>query len=105
MTTPGGQALKVEPSVLRSTGAQFERVGDTLSDLRAGEPLSAAAAGVSQLATGPACLKAAENIATQMKSLADGAHSYGNSLETAAQQYESTDQASAGALATVSFSN
>jgi hypothetical protein len=103
MTTPGGQVLKVEPSVLRSTGAQFERVGDKLSDQRADVPLSSAASGVSQLATGPACLKAAENIATQMKSLADGARTYGRSLESAAQQYVSTDDASAGALGTVRF--
>ncbi|WP_319450282.1 MULTISPECIES: type VII secretion target [unclassified Mycobacterium] len=87
MTTPGGPVLKVEPSVLRSTGAQFEHVGNELSDLRADEPLHNAASGVAQLATGPACLTAAENIATQMKSLADGARTYGQSLESAAQQY------------------
>jgi hypothetical protein len=103
VTTPGGQVLKVDPRVLRSTGAQFERVGDKFVELRADEPLSDAAAGVSQLATGPACLKAQENIATQMKSLADGARTYGNNLENAAQQYESTDQGSAGSLRQAGF--
>jgi hypothetical protein len=90
--TTGGPVLKVEPSVLRSTGELFEHVGDELSDLRADGPLRNATLGVSQLATGPACLTAAENIATQMKSLADGARTYGQSVESAAQQYQSTDQ-------------
>jgi uncharacterized protein YukE len=49
-------------------------------------------------------LQAAENIATQMKSLADGARAYGQNLENAAQQYQSTDQSSAEPLDTVSFS-
>jgi hypothetical protein len=52
---------------------QFERVGVKFFDLRADEALSSAASGVSQLATGPARTRAQENIATQMKSLADGA--------------------------------
>jgi hypothetical protein len=75
-----------------------------LSELPADEPLLNAASGVSQLATSPACLKAAENIATQMKSLADGARISGQNLQDVAQQYELTDQSSAEALGTVSVS-
>jgi uncharacterized protein YukE len=59
---------------------------------------------VAQLGTGPACAQAQENIATQMKSLADGARTYGQNLENAAQQYESTDQPSASAVGAVGFS-
>jgi hypothetical protein len=61
----------VDPKVLRSTGRRFERVGEELADLRPDAPLSAASPGVYQLATGPACTQAQENIATQMKSLAE----------------------------------
>ena len=98
MSAPGGPVLKVDPKVLRSTGRRFERVGEELAELHPDAPLSDVASGVAQLATGPACARALENIATQMKSLADGARTYGQNMESAAQQYQSTDQSSAGAM-------
>jgi Excreted virulence factor EspC, type VII ESX diderm len=96
--------LKVDAAVLGSVGAQFDQAGTALAALHADTPLSDAAAGVAQLATGHACTQAQATIATQMTALAEGARTYGANLKTAAAQYQSGDQSSASALGAVDFS-
>ena len=91
-------ALKVDPAVLDSVGAQFREAGDGLAGLPADAPLSDAAASVARLATGQACTQAQAAVAAQLAALASDARTYGQNLNAAAGRYLAGDRSSATAI-------
>jgi hypothetical protein len=93
-----GDVLKVNPDVLRSVGAAFGQAGDGLAAVQADVPLRDAAGAVPQLQTAAACNKAATDVAAAMTAIADGARKYGENVNSAAQQYQTRDEASAEAI-------
>lgn len=97
MTEP----LQVDTDELRRAGSKFTAAGDTLAGLRADAPLGDAAAAVPQLKTAGACRAAQSAVAAEMASIADAARTFGSNLSSTAEQYDSTDQRSGGAIADV----
>ncbi len=93
-----GDVLKVNPDVLRSVGAAFGQAGDGLAAVQADVPLRDAAGAVPQLRTATACSKAATDVAAAMTAMADGARTYGEKVNSAAQQYQTRDEASGAAI-------
>ncbi len=93
-----GDVLKVNPDVLRSVGAAFGQASDGLAKVQADVPLRDAASAVPQLETAAACNKAATDVAAAMTAIADGARKYGENVNSAAQQYQTRDEASAEAI-------
>ena len=94
-------SLQVNPGELRSTGSAFTGVADKLASLDPGTALADAAAAVPGLKTAGACLTAKESVAQQMIAITSAARTYGGNLTSAADKYESTDQASGGNIAGV----
>jgi len=97
MTEP----LQVDTDELRRVGSNFTGAGDKLAGLRADAPLGDAAAAVPQLQTAAACRAAQSTVAAEMTTIADAARTYGSNLRSAADQYDSTDEASGGTIAGV----
>lgn len=94
-------SLQVNPGELRSAGSTFTGVGDKLAALDPGTALADAAAGVPGLKTAGACLTAKDSVTQQMTAIATAARTYGGNLKSAADKYESTDQASGSNIAGV----
>ncbi|WP_111509777.1 type VII secretion target [Mycobacterium kyogaense] len=94
-------SLQVNPGELRSAGTSFTGVADKLVSLDPGTPLADAAAAVPGLKTAGACLTAKESVAQQMIAITSAARTFGGNLTSAADKYESTDQASGGNIAGV----
>lgn len=94
-------SLQVNPGELRGAGAAFTGVADKLASLDPGTPLADAAAAVPGLKTAGACTTAKASVAQQMIAIASAARTYGSNLTSAADKYESTDQASGKNIAGV----
>jgi hypothetical protein len=95
------QPLHVDTAELRRAGSNFTGAGDDLAALKPEAPLNDAAAAVPQLQTAGACRAAASTVSAEMTAIADAARTYGSNLTSAAAQYDSTDEASRGAIAGV----
>jgi hypothetical protein len=95
--------LKVDPDVLRKVGTAFGKAGDGLAGVDAGTPLGEAASAVPQLQTAAACAKAQDDVTAEIKVLADDARKYAENLNSAAQQYQTGDEASAAAIRRIEF--
>ena len=91
MTRP----LDVDTDQLRSVGASFVDVAEQIIALRADAPLADAAAAMPALRTASACNAVVTTVVGEMTTIADAARAYGAGLRSTADEYESTDEASA----------
>ena len=94
-------SLKVDTDALRHVGSAFTAAADKLAAIQPDAPLGDAASAVPQLQTASACTAAKSSVATAMSNIATGARTYGSNLNSAAEQYDSTDQASGTKIAGV----
>ncbi len=91
MTSP---QLKVDPTLLRSVASEFGRLGPELSGVRIGDTLSALTGQLGGLQCGAACSAVGSALDQSTKAVSDAYSSFSENLESAAKQYETTDEES-----------
>ncbi|MUL77697.1 type VII secretion target [Mycolicibacterium sp. CBMA 226] len=90
--------LRVDPQVLTAAASTMTSCGSAVGDLKPGEPLNSAAAGMSGLATGAACQRVGPQLTTDSQNLGKAVTGFADSLRTAATKYVDTDSTAGGAI-------
>jgi hypothetical protein len=96
-----GELPGIDPAVLRTATAAFDDVADSLSRMRAAEPVGDAASSVGQLLTAESCRKAQEGITAAVAAAVDSVRKYSDSLDAAMRAYCDEDQSVAEDIANV----
>ncbi|SEB21587.1 MULTISPECIES: type VII secretion target [unclassified Mycobacterium] len=90
--------LRVDPQVLTAAASTMASCGSAVGEVKPGEPLNAAAAGMSGLASGGACQRVGPLLNTDCQNLGKAVTGFADSLRTAATKYQSTDAAAGTAI-------
>jgi uncharacterized protein YukE len=90
--------LRVDPQVLTAAASTMTSCGSAVGDLKPGEPLNSAAAGMSGLATGAACQRVGPQLNADSQNLGRAVTGFADSLRTAATKYENTDSTAGGVI-------
>ncbi|MGX9670434.1 type VII secretion target [Mycobacterium sp. HM-7] len=90
--------LHVDPQVLTAAASAVTSCGSAIGDLKPGEPLNSAAAGMSGLATGAACQRVGPPLNTDCQNLGKALTGFADSLRTAATNYTNTDSSAGSAI-------
>lgn len=92
--------LRVDPQSLTAAASTMTSCGSAVADLKPGDPLNSAAAGMSGLATGAACQRVGPLLTTDCQNLGKAITGFGASLRTAANAYQNTDGSAGAAIGT-----
>ncbi|WP_454787735.1 hypothetical protein [Mycolicibacterium lutetiense] len=87
-----GSELKVAPAVLRSAAASETAVGEAVTGLQVGQPLSAAAAAMPNLQSGAACGQASSIVESAATAVGGEISAHAGKLTDAASAYQRTDE-------------
>jgi uncharacterized protein YukE len=90
--------LRVDPQALTAAAGTMASCGSAVGELKPGEPLNSAAAGMSGLATGAACQRVGPLLNTDCQNLGKAVTGFADSLTTAATNYQNTDASAGGAI-------
>lgn len=96
---------RLDSDVLRTATAAFDDAAESLSRLRADEPVGDVAVWLGQLGTAESCRQAQAGIISAVTAAVESARQYSESLDAAARAYSNSDQSVADEIAGVDIPN
>lgn len=90
--------LRVDPQALTAAADTMTSCGTAVGELKPGEPVNSAGAGMSGLATGAACQRVGPQLNTDCQNMGKAVTGFADSLRTAATKYQNTDVTAAGVI-------
>lgn len=100
-----GELPGIDPDVLNTATAAFDDAADSLSRIRAAEPVGDAALSLGRLFTAESCRQAQEGITAAVTAAVESMRQYSDSLDAAMRAYSDQDQSVAEDIANVDIPN